>query len=55
VDRVAPGFRAVASASDGVIEAIEAEGCLGVEWHPESDATGAAVYGWLLERARGGR
>lgn len=54
VDRVAPGFRTVASAPDGVVEAIEAESvaALGVEWHPEADATGAAVYGWLVRRAQ---
>lgn len=51
VDRVAPGFACTATASDGVVEAIEPEGSdrvLGVEWHPESDATAAAAYGWLL-------
>jgi putative glutamine amidotransferase len=53
VERVAPGLRAVASAPDGVIEAVEGEGLLGVEWHPESDATGPAVYGWLLARVEG--
>ena len=53
VDRVAAGFRIAATSPDGVIEAIEAEdgaAVLGVEWHPESDATAAAVYGWLLRR-----
>ena len=53
VDRVAAGFRVAATAADGVVEAIEAEdgaAVLGVEWHPESDATGAAVYGWLVRR-----
>lgn len=39
VRQVAPGFRAVAEASDGVVEAIELDGeghfCLGVQWHPE--------------------
>ncbi len=37
--RVAEGFRAVATAPDGVIEAIEdpaAAFCLGVQWHPEN-------------------
>ena len=54
VGRVAPGFRTTATAPDGVIEAIEAEDvpALGVEWHPESDATAGAVYGWLLRAAR---
>lgn len=54
VDRVAPGFRAVATSPDGVVEAIEADAggaLLGVEWHPESDATAAGVYGWLIARA----
>jgi putative glutamine amidotransferase len=53
VDRVAAGFRIAATAPDGVVEAIEAEdgaAVLGVEWHPESDATGRAVYGWLVRR-----
>jgi putative glutamine amidotransferase len=39
VDRVAPGFRAVAWAPDGVIEAIEPDDgrvpLLAVQWHPE--------------------
>lgn len=38
VDAVAPGFRVVARASDGVVEAIEREHarfCLGVQFHPE--------------------
>ena len=37
VKDVAPGFRAVAHARDGVIEAIEHESkyILGVQWHPE--------------------
>jgi putative glutamine amidotransferase len=51
VDRVAPGFACTATAPDGVVEAIEpagGEALLGVEWHPESDATAAAVYGWLV-------
>ena len=53
VDRVAAGFRVAATAPDGVVEAIEPEdgsALLGVEWHPESDATRAAVYGWLVRR-----
>lgn len=53
VDRVAAGFRIAATSPDGVVEAIETEdgaAVLGVEWHPESDATGPAVYGWLVRR-----
>jgi putative glutamine amidotransferase len=39
VKRVAPGFVPVATAEDGVIEAIERPAsrfCLGVQWHPEN-------------------
>ena len=39
VKDVAPGFKASATAPDGVIEAIEdpaAKFCLGVQWHPEN-------------------
>lgn len=42
VERIAPGFRAVAFAPDGIIEAIEPADAvkysfiLGLQWHPES-------------------
>ncbi len=39
VNKLAPGFRVVATAPDGIIEAIEDPGarfCLGVQWHPEN-------------------
>jgi putative glutamine amidotransferase len=39
VNVVAPGFKASATAPDGIIEAIEdpaARFCLGVQWHPEN-------------------
>ena len=39
VKDVAPGFKVVATAPDGIIEAIEdpaAQFCLGVQWHPEN-------------------
>jgi len=48
---VAPGFRVLAEAPDGVVEAIGRDGLLGVEWHPEADASAAAVYGWLVAEA----
>jgi putative glutamine amidotransferase len=51
IARLALGLRATARASDGVIEAFEGEGLLGVEWHPEQDGTAPAVYGWLLAEA----
>jgi putative glutamine amidotransferase len=39
IKEVAPGFRVVATAPDGIIEAIEdpqARFCLAVQWHPEN-------------------
>ena len=39
IKSVAPGFKVVATAPDGIIEAIEdpaAPFCLGVQWHPEN-------------------
>jgi putative glutamine amidotransferase len=39
VKQVAPGLKVVATAPDGIIEAIEdpeARFCLGVQWHPEN-------------------
>ena len=35
IDRVAEGFKVVAMSEDGVIEAIEAENIIAVQWHPE--------------------
>jgi putative glutamine amidotransferase len=52
VARLAPGFRVAATAADGVIEAIERDHLLAVEWHPEADQTGEAIYRLLVERAR---
>ena len=48
VAQVAPGFVASAWAPDGVVEAIERGTLIGVEWHPESDASSSDVYRrWL--------
>ncbi len=41
---VAPGMRVIATAPDGVIEAIAGHGHCGVQWHAESDATSAGLY-----------
>jgi putative glutamine amidotransferase len=48
IARVAPGFAASAWAEDGVVEAIERGPLIGVEWHPESDSSGAFVYSRLV-------
>ncbi len=49
-------WRATANAPDGVVEALEwadfeAWPALGVQWHPELDGTGPAVFGWLVGKA----
>ena len=47
------GMRATAWSDDGVIEAIEADDVLGIQWHPERlldlDARHLAPFRWLLE------
>ena len=53
----ADGWRCTATAPDGVVEALEwhdqdAWTALGVQWHPELDHTGSAVFGWLVDVAR---
>lgn len=35
IDEVAPTLQAVATAPDGLVEAVEGEGMLAVQWHPE--------------------
>jgi putative glutamine amidotransferase len=52
--RDAPGFRAVATAADGTLEAIEAPTerfCVGVQWHPETVADIGLLTG-LVDAAR---
>lgn len=49
VDRLAAGFEARASASDGIIEAIIGHGHFGMQWHPESDTTGLHVYAAFVD------
>ena len=49
-------WHCTATALDGVVEALEwaerdAWPALGVQWHPELDSTGPAVFGWLVRAA----
>jgi putative glutamine amidotransferase len=53
VDMVADGFSIAATASDGTVEAIEGHGHFGIQWHPESDATGAHIYRSFVEHCLG--
>lgn len=63
VKDVAPGFRVSATAEDGLVEGIEADGdafMVGVQWHPEympGTESAAAIFGAFVAAAReyGGR
>jgi putative glutamine amidotransferase len=46
---VAPGFVVTARSDDGLVEAMERGSMFGVEWHPESDATGDPIYRRFIE------
>jgi gamma-glutamyl-gamma-aminobutyrate hydrolase PuuD len=52
---VAPTFTASAWARDGLVEAIERGDLIGVEWHPEADASGAGIYARFVARVLGRR
>jgi putative glutamine amidotransferase len=49
IGSLARGFTIKALAQDGVVEAIEGHGHFGMQWHPESDETGAHVYRAFVE------
>lgn len=53
IEEPAPGLEVVARSPDGVIEAVEAEGLLGVQWHPErlidSEPIQLNLFRWLTE------
>ncbi|MCB1273645.1 MAG: gamma-glutamyl-gamma-aminobutyrate hydrolase family protein [Leucobacter sp.] len=63
IDRVGAGLRAVGTAPDGVVEALELEDpaaeLLAVQWHPEDaaaeDPRQHALFQWLVDRAAAGR
>jgi len=53
-----PGFRAVARAEDGTLEAMEADGdrfCVAVQWHPETAADVGLLAGLVSAAAASGR
>lgn len=50
VSQIPEGFHPVAYASDGVLEAMQGDGCYGMQWHPESDETGIETYRSFVER-----
>lgn len=52
VHNIAPGFKAVAVAQDGVVEAISNGRHFGIQWHSESDGTSPQLYGEFVESCR---
>ena len=50
VNQLAPGFTAIATTQDGIVEAIAGHGHYGVQWHAESDDTSATLYGEFVKR-----
>ena len=53
-----PNFRVVATAPDGVIEAMESsefKPILGVQWHPECLESDLPLFQWLVKEAQGYR
>ena len=60
IDRVAPGLRVVASAPDGMIEAVEVIDhpfALAVQWHPEAlpnEASSQAIFAAFVRACGGG-
>lgn len=55
IAEVAPTFTASAWAADGLVEAIERDNLIGVEWHPETDPTGATIFARFVDRVLGRR
>ena len=56
VDALAPGLIATGWAADGTVEAVEGRGharpfVVGVQWHPEEDATDVRLVAALLAAA----
>ncbi len=53
IEEIGQGLRAVAYAPDGVIEALEGDGVIGVQWHPErlfeANERHLAGFKWLVE------
>ena len=58
LDRVADELTVVGWSEDGTIEAVEIPErrfAIGVQWHPEQDATDKRLFAALIEAARGAR
>ena len=52
VDKLAPGFKVVAYAKDGVVEAMVGRGHYAIQWHAELDDTCVGVYGEFIKKCQ---
>jgi gamma-glutamyl-gamma-aminobutyrate hydrolase PuuD len=52
INQIAPGFNAIAMSEDGIIEAIEKDNFVGVQWHPEKDSTGDIIFGNFIHKLK---
>lgn len=56
IDELGAGLKVVATAPDGVVEAIASVGdwpALAVQWHPERQLDEEPLFGWITEQAAG--
>src|SRR5215216_2960928 len=49
IKKIAPDFQVAAVADDSIVEAIQRKHIIAVEWHPETDDTGRAIYSLFVE------
>ncbi len=53
IKQIAPSLKATAYSPDGVVEAVESDQILGVQWHPErmisADKRQLSYFSWLVE------
>ena len=51
IKELGKGLRATAHTEDGLIEAIEGENILAVQWHPEAMAEMAGIFSYSIDKA----
>lgn len=53
LEAVPPGYTISAKSNDGLIEGIESDDgrAIGVQWHPERDATGTRIIDYMVQMA----
>jgi putative glutamine amidotransferase len=52
ITQIAPGFTTLAMAEDGIIEGIEKDNFVGLQWHPEKDSTADVIFKNFIKRVK---